>query len=72
MEFDWHRMPARPVGPRARGGSEAPAEAGSMLRRLLGGLAARRHRRDMERLTAHLAWTSAQREALRVRPKRRT
>jgi hypothetical protein len=71
MDFDWHRVAARPSGPQTHEENDAPAGEASMLRRLLDGIAARRHRRDMERLTAHLAWTTEQREALRIRPKRR-
>jgi hypothetical protein len=71
MDFDWHKMAGGTSAPEAAAERDAPAGRASMLRRLLDGLAARRHRRDMERLTAHLAWTSTQREALQIRPRRR-
>jgi hypothetical protein len=72
MDFDWHkRAPGASAPEAAAVKRDAPAGQSSVLRRLLDGLAARRHRRDLERLTAHLAWTSTQREALRARPRRR-
>lgn len=71
MDFDWHRMAAQTSAPKGRAEHEEPAGRSGLVRRLLDGLAARRHRRDVERLTAHLAWTSTQREALRMRPRRR-
>ena len=66
MTIDWHRRAAR-AAERATAG-----QAASALRRLLDGLARRRHRRDAARLTAHLAWTARQREAFAPRRKRRS
>jgi len=77
MEFDFHRMADRGPAPRAEGdgtadaGAATGAGAATLIGRLLDRLAARRHRRDVARLTAHLAWTSSQRAALASRPNRR-